>query len=300
MGGASKWADKGNSGGSRGRISSRTSVKRLSMIFAGALFLCALILMNFFYFKFIPPLSRPLLSVFLWLLVVTAYVFHLLSLWAHEQELLREHSQEMRRVLFETVESLVAVLEVRDPFTGGHQRRVAKLARAIAESMGLSEDRVEGVVLAASIHDVGKVRIPPSILTKRGQLSEEEYEVIRTHPQVGADIVKSVEFPMPVAEIVRQHHERLDGTGYGSGLTEEDILPEAKILAVADCVEAMASDRPYRRALGIDKALQEISEKKGAFYDPDVVEVCAALFREKGFAFEKQPAVEDVNAGVEQ
>jgi len=291
MGGRSAWK---NRVAPKSTVSSRTSIRRLSVMFAGALFLCALIIVHFFMFTFMPSLTRMLLSFFLWLLVVSAYAFHLLSLWGREQQLMREHSQEMRRVLFETVESLVAVLEVRDPYTGGHQRRVAKLARAIAENMGLSEDRIEGVVLAATIHDVGKVRVPPSILTKRGRLTEEEYEVIKTHPEVGAEIVGGVEFPMPVAEIVRQHHERLNGSGYSEGLTRDDILLEAKILSVADCVEAMASDRPYRRALGIDKALEEISAKKGELYDPDVVDSCSALFKDKKFIFEDQPPVKIV------
>ena len=123
------------------------------------------------------------------------------------------------------------------------------------------------------------------------------YEVIKTHPEVGAEIVKSVEFPMPVAEIIRQHHERLDGSGYGAGLKQGDILTEAKILAVADTVEAMASDRPYRRALGVDKALEEISEKQGTHFDPEVVEVCRNLFRERGFSFEGRAEAGKVEAG---
>jgi len=190
--------------------------------------------------------------------------------------------ERMRPYLLETVEGLVADLEVRDPYAGDHRRRVVKLSRAIAESMKLHAERIDSLVLAANIHNVGTLRIPLDILTKPGRLSEEEFDVVRTHPLVGAEMLESEEFPARVAQIVRQHHERLDGSGYGAGLSREEIMLEARILGVADCVAAMTSERPHRPALGVEEALREISEHKGTLYDPDVVDVCVKLFREKG------------------
>ena len=290
MSGATAAMNKTGWGLGQWGVGPHRSRRRLSAIFCSALLLCTLIAFQFLYLLeqqiVLPPLTRTLLYLFLWLLVVSAYAFHLLSLRVREQELLWEHEREMRRILFQTVESLVYVIEVRDPYTAGHQRRVANLARAIAEEMGLPEANIEGLVLAANIHDVGKIRVPPSVLSKPERLSDEEWRVIKTHPDVGAEILRSVEFPMPVAQIVRQHHERLDGSGYGSSLTREAILPEARILAVADTVEAMVTERPYRPALGVEKALEEISGRKGTLYDPEAVDACVKLFTEKGFTFE--------------
>ena len=191
--------------------------------------------------------------------------------------------ERMRPYLLEPVESLMADLEVRDPYAGAHRWRVVKLARAIAESMELPADRIDSLVLAANIHNVGTLRIPIGILSKRGRLSQEELDVVKTHPRVGAEMLESEEFPARVAQIVRQHHERLDGSGYGAGLSREEIMLEARILAVADCVAAMTSERPHRPALGVEDALREISDSKGTLYDPDVVDVCVKLFKEKGF-----------------
>ncbi len=176
-------------------------------------------------------------------------------------------------------------VESRDPYTAGHQRRVAGLATAVAEEMSLSRDRIEGIRMAGMIHDIGKISIPAGILSKPGRITEYEFGMIKSHPQVGYDILKQIEFPWPVAQMVYQHHERIDGSGYPQGISGEEILLQAKILGVADVVEAMASHRPYRPALGIEKALEEISQNKGLLYDPDVVYACLKLFKEKRFEF---------------
>ncbi|MGQ9513402.1 HD-GYP domain-containing protein, partial [Thermodesulfitimonas sp.] len=164
--------------------------------------------------------------------------------------------------------------------TAGHQRRVAQLACAIAQEMGLPPDQVVGLRVAGMLHDIGKIYVPAEILSKPGRISEYEFSIIKTHPEVGYDIVKEIEFPWPVAQIILQHHERLNGSGYPVGLRDKEILLEARILAVADVVEAMSSHRP---ALGTAAALAEISEKSGLLYDPTVVNVCLRLFTEKGF-----------------
>nr|MBP7089120.1 PAS domain S-box protein [Candidatus Omnitrophota bacterium] len=193
--------------------------------------------------------------------------------------------EKFRRILEETVIALAATAERRDPYTAGHQRRVAQLACAIAEELGLGADAREGVRMAAIIHDVGKVYVPSEILSKPSLLTELEFNIIKTHPQIGYEILKPVEFPWPVAEIVLQHHEKINGSGYPAGITGKDILLEAKILVVADVVEAMASHRPYRAALGIGVALKEIAQNKGILYDPKVVDACFKVFRQKKFKF---------------
>src|SRR6185295_2157607 len=168
-----------------------------------------------------------------------------------------------------------------------HQRGVAKLAAAIAREMGLSEVAVEGIHFGALIHDLGKVQVPAELLSKPTKLTRLEFELIKTHPQAGYEIVKAIKFPWPVAAMVHQHHERLDGTGYPQGLKGDAIAPEARILAVADVVEAMSSHRPYRPGLGIEPALKEIEGKKGIWFEPAAVDACVRLFREKGFTLEK-------------
>ena len=195
------------------------------------------------------------------------------------------NAERLQKFLMQTIEAIAATVEARDPYTAGHEKRVAQLASAIAASMGFSEEMVQGVALAASIHDLGKLRVPAEILSKPGFLSEIEYELIKVHPQAGFDIVKSIQFAQPIAQMVLQHHERIDGSGYPQGLKGDEILPGARILAVADVVEAMSSHRPYRPGLGIDAALEEISRHRGVCYDPDVVDHCITLFRERGFAF---------------
>jgi len=160
------------------------------------------------------------------------------------------------------------------------------VARAIATEMNLPIDRIDGIRMAAAIHDLGKISVPAEILSKPTKLTNLEFMLIKTHSQSGYDILKDIEFPWPVARIVLEHHERMNGSGYPNGLTGDNILMESRILAVADVVEAIASHRPYRPALGVDAALEEIEKNKGTLYDPEVVEVCLRLFREKGFGFE--------------
>ena len=191
--------------------------------------------------------------------------------------------KELRKALGGTIEAMALTVETRDPYTAGHQRRVSNLARAIATEMGVSEDQIQGIRLAGVIHDVGKISVPGEILSKPGRISANELEIIREHPQVGYNILKTVDFPWPIAQIVLQHHERMDGSGYPDGISGDNILIEARILAVADVVEAMASHRPYRAALGIDLALNEISKNRGSSYDSKVVDACLRLFNEKGY-----------------
>jgi len=195
------------------------------------------------------------------------------------------NNEKLLKSMEEVIDALASTLEIRDPYTAGHQRRVADLARAIALEVNLSDSETRGVYLAALIHDIGKIQVPTEILSKPGKLMSAEFDMIKTHPQGGYDILKKVDFPWPIAEIVLQHHERLDGSGYPCGLKGKEILMEAKIIAVADTVEAMSFHRPYRAALGKEKALDEISTHRGTLYDPDAVDACLKLFREKGFKF---------------
>jgi PAS domain S-box-containing protein/putative nucleotidyltransferase with HDIG domain len=191
--------------------------------------------------------------------------------------------ETLRQALVATVEAIAATVEARDPYTAGHQRRAAELTEAIAREMGLPAKAVEGIRYGALIHDLGKVQIPSELLSKPTRLSRAEFDLIKTHPQAGYDIVKNIKFPWPVAVMVHQHHERLDGSGYPQGLKGDAIALEARILAVADVVEAMASHRPYRAGLGIDVALKEIESKRGLWFDPAAVDACLRLFREKGY-----------------
>lgn len=201
----------------------------------------------------------------------------------------REKSlQQVQKALGETINALVSAIETRDLYTAGHQRRVTQLASAIAEEMELPKNQIDAIRTAGLIHDIGKISIPAEILGKPAKLNNIEMDFIKTHPQVGYDILKSIEFPWPVANIVLQHHERMNGSGYPKGLSGKDILLEARILSVADVVEAMASYRPYREALGINKALEEISQNKGTLYDSGVVDVCLKLFKKKKFKLNKQ------------
>jgi response regulator RpfG family c-di-GMP phosphodiesterase len=202
-----------------------------------------------------------------------------------EAELMQSWDR-LQKALAGTIQAMALTIEMRDPYTAGHQRRVGKLSCAIAKEMALPAAQLEGIQMAADIHDIGKIYIPAEILSKPGQLTEIEYSIIRTHPQVGYDILKSIEFPWPLAEIVYQHHERLNGSGYPRGLRGENILLEARIMCVADVVEAMSSHRPYRPAHGIDKALDEILKNRGLLYDARVVDICIMLFKEKNFSFE--------------
>ncbi len=190
----------------------------------------------------------------------------------------------IRRALDGVVNVIGLTVEYRDPYTAGHQRRVADLARAIALKMELPEVTVKAIHVAGVIHDLGKVAVPSEILTKPGKLTEKEFSLIMEHPQVGFDIIKDLEFPWDVAHIVLQHHERLDGSGYPRGLKMDEILLEARILTVADVVEAMATHRPYRPSLGLEEALAEILRERGTFYDPDVVDACIRLFHSEEYS----------------
>ena len=186
----------------------------------------------------------------------------------------------LRKTVEGTIYTIAATVEVRDPYTAGHQKRVADLSAAIASEMHLSDEQVEGIKMAGVIHDLGKVNIPAEILSKPGKISELEYEIIKTHTQVGFDLLKEIEFPWPIAQMILQHHEMMDGSGYPQGLKGDEILLEARILVVADTVEAMSSHRPYRPALGIEKALEQIKQDKGTLLDPKVVDACLKVFKD--------------------
>jgi PAS domain S-box-containing protein len=203
------------------------------------------------------------------------------------EEHLQETLERLGKAINATIQVLVSAVEVRDPYTAGHQIRSADLARAIATEMGLPQEKIDGIRMAGSIHDIGKLSVPAEILSKPTKLTNIEFSLIKVHPQKGYEMLKDVESPWPLAEIVYQHHERMDGSGYPRNLKGDDILIEARILAVADVVEAMASHRPYRPALGLNAALEEIENNKGTIYDADVADACLRLFREKGFQLER-------------
>ena len=175
------------------------------------------------------------------------------------------------------------IVETKDPYTAGHQERVANLAVAIAEDLSLPPEKINGIRMAGMIHDIGKVKVPTEILSKPGKLSPTEFTLIQSHAEIAYDILKIIDFHYPVAQIAYQHHERIDGSGYPRGLKGDEILVEAKIIAVADVVEAITSHRPYRPALGIDAALEEISKNRGILYDQEVTDACLSLFQEKGY-----------------
>jgi len=198
-----------------------------------------------------------------------------------------ESSARLQRALLGTIQAVALTVEKRDPYTAGHQQKVARLVVEIARELGWPASRIEGVRMGAMIHDIGKIYVPSEILNRPGKLSELELDVIRRHPDVGFDIVKDVEFPWPVAQIIAQHHERLDGSGYPHHLTAEQIIPEARVLAVADVVEAMTSHRPYRPAHGIDAGLAEVLRYRDTLFDAEVVDACVRVFRERGFRFEQ-------------
>lgn len=202
-----------------------------------------------------------------------------------EEDLKKSHLQ-LRKTLEGTINAVAKAIEARDLYVAGHQRRVAKLACAIANNMGLPEEQVEGIRLGALIHDIGKIQIPAEILGKPAKLMETEYALVKDHAEVGYSILKDIEFPWPVAEIAHQHHERFDGSGYPRGLSGKNILFEARIVAVADVVEAIANHRPYRPGLGENIARGEIEKNKGRLYDPEVVKACLQLFDGENFSLE--------------
>jgi len=201
------------------------------------------------------------------------------------QEDLEKSYINLQKTLSDVINTLASIVETKDPYTSGHQKRVAALAVSIAKELGLDKDNIEAIYTAAIIHDIGKINIPASILARPGKISSIEFNIIKAHPQLGYEMIKRIEFPWPVADITLQHHEKLDGSGYPNGLKGKDILLEAKILTVADVVEAMSSHRPYRPALGINQALKEIKKGKGKLYDAEVVKACVRIITEKGFKF---------------
>lgn len=199
-------------------------------------------------------------------------------------ESLRESQQKYTKVLEETIRSISMTIEKRDPLTAGHQWRVSLIATEIAREMGMASERIEGLRLGAMVHDIGKIYVPVDLLTRPGHLSEIEFSLIKTHPQVGVEIMQQVDFPWPVVDMILQHHERLDGSGYPHGLKGEEILLEARVIAVADVMEAMVSHRPYRPARSFDDALAEIRHGAGVIYDADVAAACLRLFEDKGYS----------------
>ena len=200
------------------------------------------------------------------------------------EEEIRRYLEQIKTAFMSTVEVATTLSEMRDPYTAGHERRVAEIAVAIGAELGFDASRQEGLRVAGHLHDIGKMTIPAEILSKPGKLSAIEFQLIQGHAQASYDVLKGVEFPWPVAEVALQHHERIDGSGYPQRLKGEAILLEARIMAVADVVEAMSSHRPYRVGRGIEAALQEIERGRGSVYDTDVVDACLKLFREKGYA----------------
>jgi PAS domain S-box-containing protein/putative nucleotidyltransferase with HDIG domain len=195
------------------------------------------------------------------------------------EEALKISYEKTKKILEETIETLASIVEIRDPYTSGHQKEVTQISTLIAKEMSLDEDILSAISTAAIIHDIGKIYIPASILSKPGKLSDIEYEMIKTHSQTGYDMIKNIDFPWPIADIVLQHHEKINGSGYPKGLKGDAIMLEARIIAVADVVEAMASHRPYRPSLGIGQALEEIKENKGILYDSKVVDACSELIK---------------------
>lgn len=202
------------------------------------------------------------------------------------ERLVAERTEELQEALTGVIQTTALTLESKDPYTAGHQRRVAGLASTLAKRLDCAQDQRKGLYLAGLIHDIGKVSIPVEILSKPTRLTETEFGLIKTHSPKGYEILKGIRFPWPIADIVLQHHERIDGSGYPQGLMGEEILLESRILAVSDVVEAMSSHRPYRPGLGIEKALEEIEKGKGKRYDPAVAGACLRLFQEDGFAFD--------------
>jgi len=235
-----------------------------------------------------------------WIYVsVTAFLLYLLlnKGWKSLQfeiQSRREAEEELEQSLAHTqvglrstVKVIAETVEARDPYTAGHQRRVSELARSIAAEMNLPHNQIDGIRIAANIHDLGKISIPVEILSKPSQLSDVEFSLIKEHPLSGYNILKDIAFPWPIARVILEHHERMDGSGYPNGLKGDELLLESRILAVADVVEAMASYRPYRAALGIDLALEEIVNNRGVLYDSIVVDACLRLFNEKGYELQE-------------
>ena len=215
---------------------------------------------------------------------------------ARRYENVQTEHQQLQKTMEGIIHAMSLTIETRDPYTAGHQKRVADLACAIAKEMGLSEWQTEGIRIAGLLHDVGKLVVPAEILSKPGQISQYEFSIIKTHPDVGFEILKGIDFPWPITQAVVQHHERLNGSGYPNGLSDNDIIIEAKILGVADVVEAMSSHRPYRPALGIESALEEITNEKDTLYDAEVVDACLRLYQRNELELKELDKVEALAA----
>jgi putative two-component system response regulator len=213
------------------------------------------------------------------------------ELFAAREEQYRA-AENLKRSLVQTIEAMGLALEKRDPYTAGHQKAVSHIAVSIAHRLGLPEQQIDGLRLGSLVHDIGKIYVPAEILNRPGALSDAEMNLIRSHPEVGYEIIKGVEFPWPVAEMILQHHERLDGSGYPRGLKGEEILLEAQIMAIADVVEAMSSHRPYRAALGIEAAQEELRCHRGKLYDPDIVDAVLAILAEGNYQFDQTQRLE--------
>ena len=201
------------------------------------------------------------------------------------EQKLEQSYEQLQQTMNGTINTMSKIIEAKDPYTAGHQQRVSQLAVALAREWGLLQNRIEGIRIASLVHDIGKISLPTEILSKPSIINDLEFNLIKTHPEIGYDILKSIYFSYPVARITLQHHERIDGSGYPHHLSGEEMLLDAKIIGVADVVEAMSSHRPYRAALGIDKALEEIDRNKGTLYEPAVVDLCIDLFKKKNFVF---------------
>jgi hypothetical protein len=206
------------------------------------------------------------------------------TLKATQRALVRSH-ERLRKAMGGVIQAMSLTIEKRDPYTAGHQRRVAKLCRAIGRELGLSWECIQGLRMAAAIHDLGKIHIPAAILNKPGRLSEHEFAIIRQHAETAYEILKNIDFPWPIAEAIYQHHERLDGSGYPRGLQGDEIILEARIIAVADVAESISSFRPYRQALGTEAAMSELRKGRGVLFDPHIVDICLDLFEVQGFDF---------------
>jgi len=200
------------------------------------------------------------------------------------EEKLRRSFAMLQKATEDIIQAMSFTSEIRDPYTAGHQKKVCELAVAIGKEMNITEEQLQGVKFAAMIHDIGKISVPSDILSKPGKIGKTEFEVVKGHSQTGYELLDKINFPWPISVIVHQHHEKLDGSGYPNGLKDDDILLEAKIISVADTVEAMTAHRPYRAALGIDKAMEEITTNKGKFFDSNVVDACVDIFS-NGFQF---------------
>ncbi|MDY6969465.1 MAG: HD domain-containing protein, partial [Spirochaetota bacterium] len=200
------------------------------------------------------------------------------------EKMLMRSLDKINKVTDGMIKTISYIGTIKDPYTGGHQKRVAHLARSIAEELDIDDEKIKGIYVAGMLHDIGKISIPTEILSKPGKISDVEFLLIKTHPTVSYEILKEIEFPWPVATATFQHHEKLDGSGYPKGISNNDILLESRIITVADIVESVTSHRPYRASLGIDKALDIIESEKGICLDTNVVNVCAKLFRDKGYS----------------